>query len=133
MVPDCTPVGAINKRLKDIGSCDYAYESCDHRFETAESTSFQPEDDEGCEACQNTRRQERNVKEEIHPKSSAEKLREVSCHGDDFRESPHRPHHRARKLVATHFGKITSGCDAQLGRECLDQHRHQIAHNYHPY
>ena len=45
----------------------------------------------------------------------------------------HRPHDdRAREVLAAQLGQVAAGRDADLRREVLDQHRHQVRREQHP-
>ncbi len=63
----------------------------------------------------------------LETEGRAQEFRQVGRHGHQFHQHPHGHDHRAREMLAAMFGQIHARGDAELGGQCLDQHRHQIA------
>ena len=76
---------------------------------------------------QHCRYPQRNAKQQIKAERRPEKLGQIRRHRHDLHDSPHYPHHRGRKLITAVLGEVVSAGDAQLRRQRLQQHRHQIA------
>ena len=70
--------------------------------------------------------EERHVKEQVEPERGAEELGDVGRHRDELRLHPHHPGQPARVVRAEALGQVAVGDDPELGREVLDQHRHQV-------
>ena len=70
--------------------------------------------------------EERHVEEQVQRDRGADELRQVGGHGDELGLDPQPPGHRPREVVAAQLGQVAPGGDADLGREVLDQHRHEV-------
>ena len=75
---------------------------------------------------------QRHVEEQVQRDRGADELGQVGGHGDELGLDPQPPGHRPREVVAAQLGQVAPGGDADLRREVLDQHRHQVGGEQHP-
>jgi hypothetical protein len=76
---------------------------------------------------QNGPRKQRHTQQEVEPKCGSEKLGQVGRHGHDFHQNPHADNDRFGKVRAAVLSQVHAGREAQLGRERLDEHGHEVA------
>ena len=76
--------------------------------------------------------EQRHLEQQRQTDGTAEEFGEVGRHGGNLADDPHRPHHRARKLIAAHLRQVSPGDDAELGGKGLEKHGNQIREQHHP-
>ena len=69
---------------------------------------------------------ERDVEQQVERDRRADHLGEVAGGDRDLAEDPETDRDRPRVVVAAGLREIASGDDAELGREPLQQHRHEV-------
>ena len=84
MVADCTPVGVPHDHFDEVAERNNTDECGDDRFQRTKAIALQSKDDECDNGSQDTGGEQGDVKEQIKPERSAQKLGEIGCHGDDF-------------------------------------------------
>ena len=99
----------------------------DDRFQRAEAISFQAEDQEGDDCCQQAGDPERQAKEQVQRHCRPQEFSQVGCHGNQFHQDPHDPYNRLGKMFPAVFGQVLTSGNAQFGRERLQEHGHQVA------
>ena len=77
-------------------------------------------------------RQQRHPEQQVQADRRAEELGDVGRHRHHLGLQPHAPRDRPGVVRAHVLRQVAVGDDAQLGREVLDQHRHQVRREHHP-
>ena len=125
---DLPAVGPRQQRLDQVADGDDADQHRDDGLQRTEAEALQAENGEGRDARQQPGQQQRHMEEQIEADRRAQELGEVGRHranlGDDP-EADARP--RRGRYSRQQLRQIPPGGDAQLGRERLQQHGHQVA------
>ncbi len=112
--------------LEREGNDDHADHPGDHGLEPAEPVALQGQDPEGPGPGEQAGREKRHPEQEVEAERGAEHLREVGRHRDRLGLDPERDRHGAAEVVATGLRQVPPGRDAELRRERLHEHRHQV-------
>ena len=129
---DRAEVGVRLEQLDDVAGADHEHHDGDHRLERPEAEPLQPEDPEGTNGRDAGRGQQRDVEQEVQADRGAEELGEVGRDRDRLGLYPEPEDDPAREAVAAHLGEVPPRCDAELRREHLHEHRHQVRGDDHP-
>jgi hypothetical protein len=121
------------EELDDVAGTDRQHHHADHRLERPEAEPLQPEDREGRDCGEAGRREEPDAGQELEADRRAEELREIGRDRDHLGLDPERDRDPGRELVAADLGEVSPRRDAELRRERLDQHRHQVRGDDHPH
>jgi hypothetical protein len=132
MAADGAEVRVRLEELDDVARADHEHHHRDHGLEGPEPEALQSENGECAHSRDSRGRQQRDSEQQVQPQRCAEELREVRCNRDRLRLDPEADDDASWKAVAADFGEISSRCDAELGRQRLDQHRHQVRGDDHP-
>ena len=118
--------------LTEVADPDHDHERGDHRLERPESIPLKSEDQERDHAGDDGGGEERDAEQQLDPERGAEKLGEVRRHRDQLGLDPEAERGAAREAVAADLGQVAPRGDPELGRQRLDQHRHQVRDEDHP-
>ena len=124
--------GADPQRLVEEAGEDDPEQRADRELEAAESPVLQLEDRERDHAGDQSGGEQRHAEQQVQPDRGAEELGDVGRHRHDLGLDPHAPGERAREPLAHDLRVVTVGDDPELGREVLDQHRHQVREQHDP-
>jgi hypothetical protein len=72
------------------------------------------------------RGQQRHVEQQVQRDGAAEELGQVGGDGDHLALRTQHPGQRAGQVPAAQGGQALAGGDAELGRQCLDEHGDQV-------
>ena len=125
-------VGTDVQRVVKEAQQDHPQEARDRELEAAVAPGLQPEDREGDDAGDQPRGEQRHAEQEVERDRGAHELRQVGGHRDQLRLDPQAPGHRTREVLPAQLGQVAPGGDAHLGRQVLDEHRHQVRGQDHP-
>ena len=114
------------QRLVEEAEQDQPEQRGDRELEAPEAVPLQLEQRERDHAGDEAGRQERHVEEEVEAERRADELRDVGRHRHRLGLDPEPPGDRARVVVAAQLRQVAVGDDAELRREVLDQHRHEV-------
>ena len=133
VAPDGGEVGVRLEELDDVARADREDHHADHRLERTEAEPLQAEDREGGDRREARSGQEPDPGQELEPDRGAEELREVGRDRDRLGLDPQGDRDAPGKLVPADLGEVPSRRDAELRRQRLDQHRHQVRRDDHPH
>jgi hypothetical protein len=104
----------------------------DRQLELAMPPLLQGQDPEGNDGGDQPRRQRGHLEQQVQPDRRANELGQVGGDGNDLglRPQPDRP--SPTQVVPGELGKVAAGGHAQLRREVLHEHRHQVGQHDHP-
>ncbi len=120
------------QRVDEEAEQDHAEHPRDDDLEAAVAAALQGEQREGDHRGHQAGRQQREPEQEVERDRRADELGEVGRHGDDLGLHPE-PERRALGVVlAAQLGQAAARRDADLRRQVLDQHRHQVRAEDHP-
>ena len=125
-------VEADAQRVVEEAEDDEPEQAGDDGLEAPVALGLQPEDREGDDGGDEPGLEERHVEEQVQRDGGADELGEVGRHGDQLGLDPQPPRDRPREVIAAQLGEVAPGRDADLGREVLDQHRHEVGAEQHP-
>ena len=125
-------VEADLQRVVEEAEDDEPEQPGDHGLEAPVALGLQPEDRKGHDGRDEPGREERHVEEEVQRDRRADELGQVGRHGDELGLHPQAPRDRTREVVTAQLGQVAPGGDADLRREVLDQHRHEVGAEQHP-
>ena len=74
----------------------------------------------------------RHAEQQVERDRRADELGQVGRHRDELGLDPQAPGDRPREVLAAQLGQVAPGGDADLRRQVLDQHRHQVGGEQHP-
>ena len=120
------------EHLDDVAEADHADHCGDRGFERPEPETLQPEDPEGRDRGEDRGREEVDAEEEVEPERGAEELGEVGRHRDHLGLDPEKHRCAPREALAADLRQVHAGGDAELRRERLDEHRHEVGGDDHP-
>ena len=132
MLRDLTQGRMHDPDLAEVTDPDHRDEGGDHRLERAEAVPLEPEDQERDHAGDHRGWEERNAEQQLDPDRRAEELGQVGRHRDQLRLYPEADRGAAREALPADLRQVPSGCDPELRRQRLDQHRHQVRRDDHP-
>ena len=118
--------------LGEVAGADRGDEAGDHGLERAQAEALQAQDQEGRDPGQQRRGEERDPEQEVESERGAEELRQVGRHRDQLSLYPEPERGPAGEALPAHFRQVAPRRDPELGREQLDQHRHQARGDDHP-
>ena len=101
-------------------------------LEAPVAAALQREDREGDDGGHEAGGEQRDAEEQVQRDRRADELGEVGRHRDELGLDPQAPGDGAREVLAAQLGQVAAGRDADLGRQVLDQHRHQVRGEDHP-
>ena len=104
----------------------------DHRLERPEAEALQTENRERRHAGDHGGRKEPDAEEEVKADRRAEELCEVRRHRDHLGLHPQADRGAVGEPLPADLGQVASRGDAELRRQRLDQHRHQVRGDDHP-
>ena len=104
----------------------------DRQLEAAKAMRLQLEDRDGDDAGHQAGPQQRHAEQQVQAECRADELGDVCRHRHDLRLQPHDPARRPRVVLAKQLREGAIGGDADLRRQVLDQHRHQIRGEHDP-
>ena len=73
-----------------------------------------------------------SAEQQVQRDRRADELGQVGRHRDQLGLDPQPERDAAREVLAAQLGQVPAGRDADLGRQVLDQHRHQVRGEDHP-
>ena len=132
MIGDLAQIGPRQHGLREIGRADDHNQHRDHRLDGAEPVSLEPQHGAGRGAGEQRSRKQRDVEQELESDACAEELGEVGRYRADLARDPHRIDEHRRQMEATELSQVLAADDAELRRQRLEQHRHQIGEYDHP-
>jgi hypothetical protein len=130
--PDRAEIRPRLEELDDVARPDREHDHPDRRLERPEAEPLQPEDEECRDGGENRGRKEPDPEQKVHAERGPEELGEVGRDRDRLRLQPEPDRDAPREAVAADLGEVPAGGDPELGRERLDEHRHQVRHDDHP-
>ena len=125
-------IEADAQRVVEEAEDDEAEQAGDDGLEAPVALGLQPEDRERDDGGDEAGLEERHVEEQVQRDGGADELGEVGRHGDQLGLDPQPPGDRPREVIAAQLGEVAPGREADLGREVLDQHRHEVGAEQHP-
>ena len=96
------------------------------------AAALQAEDREGDDRRDQAGGEQRDAEEQVQRDRRADELGEVGRHRDQLGLDPEPERDRPREVLAAELGQVLAGRDADLRRQVLDQHRHQVRGEQHP-
>jgi hypothetical protein len=94
--------------------------------------ALQLEDGEGDDAGDQAGRQQGHAEEQVQPQSGAHELGDVGGHRHGLGLQPQKDGRRRRVALAGEFRQVVVGDDAELGRQVLHEHGHEVGHGHDP-
>ena len=125
-------VEADAQRVVQEAQQDHAEHPGDGQLEAAVAAVLQREDGEGDDGGDEARGEQRDAEQQVQRDRRADELGQVGGHRDQLGLDPQADGHRPREALAAQLGQVLAGGGADLGRQRLDQHRHQVRGQDHP-
>ncbi len=122
---DLAPVGLRDEDAERKGDRDYADEGRDRRLQPSKPVSLEAEDGEGSSADEERGGKKRHARQQMKAESGADDLRDVRRHRHELGLDPEAVPGSGHRLAAG-LGEVQAAGDAELRRERLDEHRHQV-------
>ena len=104
----------------------------DHELEAPVAAALEREDRERDDGRDQPGVEQRHAEQQVQRDRRADELGEVGRHGDQLGLDPEADRDRPREVLAAQLGQVLAGRDADLRREVLDQHRHEVRGEQHP-
>ena len=98
----------------------------DRGLEAAVAARLEPQDREGHDRGDQPADEKRDAEQQVERDRGAHELGQVGGHGDQLGLDPETDRGPAREVLAAELGQVLAGGDPDLGRQVLDQHRHQV-------
>jgi hypothetical protein len=125
--PPATPPASSRRPASRIEAADDQGQQTDDRLlEAAVPAGLQREDRERRDRGDEPGGQQRHAEEQVERDRRPDELREVGGHSDQLGLHPQAPGHRPRQMLAAQLGEVAARGDAELRRQVLDQHRHEV-------
>jgi hypothetical protein len=125
-------VEADPHRVVEEAEQDHAEHPGDDELEAPVAPALEPEDGEGDDRGDDPGGQQRDAEQEVQRDRGADELGQVGGHGDQLGLDPQPPRHRPREALAAELGEVAARRGADLRRQRLDQHRHEVRGEDHP-
>jgi hypothetical protein len=125
-------VEADAQRVVEEAEQDHAEHAGDRQLEAAVPAALQRQDPEGDGRRDQAGREQRDAEQQVQGDRRAHELGEVGRHRDQLGLHPQPEADRPREALATQLGQVATGRDAHLGRQVLDEHRHQVGREQDP-
>jgi hypothetical protein len=119
-------VEADPQRVVQEAEQDDREEPEDRQLEAPVAAVLQAEDREGDDGGDQPRGQQRDVEEQVQGDGRADELGQIGRHRDQLGLHPQPVRHPSREVLAAQLRQVVAGRDADLRRQVLDQHRHQV-------
>jgi hypothetical protein len=113
-------------------TCDDPEEARDRQLEPAVPVLLQRQDRERDRSGDQPGSERRHTEQQVERDRGPHELGEVGRDRDDLRLRPQPPRRRARQVRAAQLRQVHAGRDADLGRQVLHEHRHQVRGDDHP-
>ena len=111
---------------------DHAEHARDHDLEAPVAARLEREQREGDHGGDESGGQQRQPEQQVERDRRPDELRQVGRHRDHLGLDPEADRDAPREVLAAQLGQAAPGRDADLGRQELDQHRHQVRGEDHP-
>ena len=131
-VQDAGGVGIRDEDLDDERGADHGDERHDRDLEAHVAVALHREQREGDDRGQERRREQAEPEQDLHADGGAEELGQVGRHGGCLGRQPEPDPHPPGRVGADRLRQRQARRDAELGRERLDEDRHQVRGDEHP-
>jgi hypothetical protein len=129
---DARPAHAHRGQVIGEAEQDQPQQGGDGQLEPPVAALVQGQDAEGDHGRDEPGGQQRHAEQQVEPDRGADELGQVGRHRDQLGLDPQPARHRAGQMVTAQLRQVPAGGHAELGRQVLDQHRHQVGHHDHP-
>ena len=128
VIGDGGPIRMAEEKFDHVADGNNGQETGNNRFQGPEAVAFQAEDDEGDNGGQQPGNPERQPEEQDSSATAAPRnsARSVAMATSSIRTHMLQTTQRGKALPAM-FGQVLAGCNAQFGRQGLQEHGHQVA------
>ena len=126
------PVGRGDDQLDQVADGDHADERRDQHLDRPEAAALQQQHGVGQGEGDQQAGQQRQAEQQAEADGGAERFGEVGRHRGDLAGDPHGVDQRAGEMRAAELRQALAGDDAELGRQRLEQHRHQVGEQHDP-
>ena len=120
------------QRLVEEPGEDEPEQRCDRQLEPAHPVSLDLENRECDHTGDQARGEKRNSEQQVQAERCAQELGDVGRHRHHLGLDPEADAHPPREALAAQLGQVPIGHDPELGRQILDQHRHQVGQHHDP-
>ncbi len=104
----------------------------DRRLEAAVAARLEAEDRERDHGGDQPGDEQRHAEQQVERDRGADELGQVGGHGDQLGLNPETDRRAPGEVLAAQLGQVPPGGDPDLGRQVLDQHRHQVRRDHDP-
>ena len=129
---DVGPIHRRDEHLREVADADDQHQGADRQFDRPEAAAVELQDGVGQGRDDDHSRHQRHMKQQRKADGAADEFGQIGRHRRPFAHRPHRHHHGRGELIAAMLGQIAPRDDAELGRQRLKQHRHDIGEQHHP-
>ncbi|MNU96925.1 hypothetical protein D3C71_869790 [compost metagenome] len=119
-------------QLDDVSRRDKQQQTANHQLKRLLPAPLQHQNQESGNPGQHGALQERHAQDQLEADGRADKLRQVGRHRNDLCLHPIKPNHRTRIVIANLFCEIFPCRNAELCRQHLNEHRHEIGPHHDP-